>query len=218
MFSGMKWFRGSLQELDTAAFRDPSESLATSGGFSRTATSLLVRPPAQSDLWRKTYYTPELIKDEAPALLKPLPPDATVSVVLHLSALHQFDQGGLLARVDAEHWAKFGLELVDRRFALSAVVTNAHSDWSTRPWEADRERAKACLRLHRKGNSIVMEAKAEHAGELEMFRIAYLNVPDESEWLVGPFAASPTTGGGCVAEFSGFVVGAPQAPSHSAEL
>ena len=44
----------------------------------------------------------------------------------------QYDQAGLMLRVDAAHWIKAGLEL-DGRLWLSVVVTNGVSDWSQQP-------------------------------------------------------------------------------------
>ncbi len=45
----------------------------------------------------------------------------------------QYDQAGLMLRVDAEHWVKAGLEFADGRLWLSVVVTNGVSDWSQQP-------------------------------------------------------------------------------------
>ena len=45
----------------------------------------------------------------------------------------QYDQAGLMLRVDAEHWIKAGLEFADGRLWLSVVVTNGISDWSQQP-------------------------------------------------------------------------------------
>jgi regulation of enolase protein 1 (concanavalin A-like superfamily) len=45
----------------------------------------------------------------------------------------QYDQAGLMLRVDAEHWIKAGLEFADGRLWLSVVVTNGVSDWSQQP-------------------------------------------------------------------------------------
>ena len=45
---------------------------------------------------------------------------------------HQYDQAGLMLRLDAEHWIKAGLEL-DGELWLCVVVTNGVSDWSQQP-------------------------------------------------------------------------------------
>jgi uncharacterized protein len=45
----------------------------------------------------------------------------------------QYDQAGLMLRVDAENWIKAGIELADGRSWLSVVVTRGLSDWSQQP-------------------------------------------------------------------------------------
>ena len=58
--------------------------------------SLIIRPPAKSDFWRKTYYEPVLLADKAPFLYYPLQKDTfyTVETTFNLTADCQFDQAG----------------------------------------------------------------------------------------------------------------------------
>ncbi|HEY0298503.1 MAG TPA: DUF1349 domain-containing protein, partial [Arachidicoccus sp.] len=42
----------------------------------------------------------------------------------------RFDQSGLMLRTDHEHWIKAGVEYVDGKLNVSAVVTNIKSDWN----------------------------------------------------------------------------------------
>ncbi len=42
----------------------------------------------------------------------------------------RFDQAGLMIRIDHENYIKTGIEYVDGKFNLSAVVTHKTSDWS----------------------------------------------------------------------------------------
>ena len=41
-----------------------------------------------------------------------------------------FDQMGLMLRIDHENWIKAGVEYVDGKQNVSAVVTHRTSDWS----------------------------------------------------------------------------------------
>jgi regulation of enolase protein 1 (concanavalin A-like superfamily) len=123
----------------------------------RTTTQLTIYPPAKKDFWRKTYYKPMLVKDDGPFLFYALPmtrsnkADAvennsssssgeeeycyyTIETSFRLTAVCQFDQAGLMIRLDARHWLKTGIEVVDGKARLSCVVTNIYSDWSTQPW------------------------------------------------------------------------------------
>ena len=91
---------------DCQWLNEPTEE--THGAFTFTIADdhFTFAPPGKKDFWRKTFYTPELIKDDGCALLKPIPlgqGDVTISVKMVLKVLHQFDQGGLLIRVDSEH-------------------------------------------------------------------------------------------------------------------
>uniref|UniRef100_A0A7S1MA06 DUF1349 domain-containing protein n=1 Tax=Neobodo designis TaxID=312471 RepID=A0A7S1MA06_NEODS len=213
------------------------------GTFRLESDELTVCPLGQRDFWRKTFYSPELIKDDGNALVAYVPLDAgdvTIDVTLRLRATHQFDQAGLFIRVDRERWVKAGFEFVDGRMRLSCVVTNGHSDWSTQPWPSQNASAatEAAVRLRVtrvRGDSIAFEAApvgdggdAAAAPEYAMVRIAHLGthmppaasdgaMPLKTPWLVGPFAASPIQGGGCVARFADFSVAPAKRTAHDTD-
>lgn len=63
---------------------------------------LFVEPAADSDLWRHTGYG--FVHDDAPALLAPFATGSAVEVGFRLDYTGQFDQAGVLARVDGEPW------------------------------------------------------------------------------------------------------------------
>lgn len=151
--------------------------------------SLRVTPPAKKDFWRKTFYDPILLKDDGPVAYMELNTTQwyTLTTSFTLTAVSQFDQAGLYLRLDAEHWIKTGIEVVDQEPRLSAVVTNVYSDWSTQPWSdysttttGNNETAvvvQCQLRLHVRGSNVVVEAK-QHGGqksEWQFIRIAHLN-------------------------------------------
>eukprot|EP00947_MAST-08B_sp_MAST-8B-sp1_P004058 g4058.t1 len=150
-----------------------------------------IRPLPGSDFWARTFYSPLLVKSNAPALLGP-PLGNRAEATLHLSftldPVTQFDQGGALVFVDADNWLKAGIEYVDGTPRLSVVVTNAgFSDWSTGAMPAPRTadatlgsssspsgsagRLSVALRVHKlwpgaaQGPSIVVEAAPLHVGD-----------------------------------------------------
>ena len=53
---------------------------------------------------------------------------ASVKVTGQYKAL--YDQAGLMLRLDDQNWIKTGIEYVDERQNVSAVVTREFSDWS----------------------------------------------------------------------------------------
>lgn len=155
-----------------------------SGGSSR----LVLAPPAKKDFWRKTYYEPILIKDDGPFLYRRLSAEKwyTIETSFRLTAERQFDQAGLMVRLDADHWIKAGIEAVDGRPRLSCVVTNGYSDWSTQPWSdytssikddegGDATTTRARIRIHCRGTSFVVQAKECDDEEWGFCRIAHLS-------------------------------------------
>ena len=160
-----------------------------------------IRPPPKRDFWRKTFYEPVLIKDDAPFLYCAVPRDlhCTVTACFELQAASQFDQAGLMIRLSSQHWLKTGIELVDGIPLLSCVVTNTYSDWSTQPFIKDSTTIKKkvtsvatasgaattvaenvvhvpeCrIRVHCRGTSFVVQAVMD--GVWRMIRIAHLSV------------------------------------------
>ena len=97
---------------------------------------LTIHPAPKRDFWRKTFYEPVLIKDDAPFLYCAIPRDqhCTVTTCFELQGVSQFDQAGIMIRISSQHWLKTGIELVDGMPLLSCVVTNVYSDWSTQPF------------------------------------------------------------------------------------
>jgi regulation of enolase protein 1 (concanavalin A-like superfamily) len=121
---------------------------------------LLLAAPAKKDFWRKTYYEPLLVKDNAPFLystisMKDMP--FTIETKFTIQPKKQFDQVGIVIRMDNEHWIKTGIEVVDGTPRLSCVVTNGFSDWSTQPWTCNSLRIRVHC-LPQNGGSFVVEA------------------------------------------------------------
>jgi regulation of enolase protein 1 (concanavalin A-like superfamily) len=202
---------------------------------------LRLYPPAKKDFWRKTYYEPVLIKDDAPVAHVTLDMQKwyTITTSFTLTAVRQFDQAGLYIRIDSQHWIKAGIEVVDQKPRLSAVVTNVYSDWSTQSWEmytTDKQSTivKCCLRIHCRGESFVVEAKQD--GDWEFVRIAHLSpnvvypndpiqsegtfqgpVPPSGKLWAGVFAASPEDQRGAFVDFEDFSVVAGSSFEHNAD-
>ena len=116
---------------------------------------LLVTAVEGSDAWRTTSYG--FVHDSEHALLAPLPQDSAVEVELTTAFTEQFDQGGVLVRVDSEHWVKAGVEYSDGACQLGAVVTAPVSDWSVAPvpeWTGRR----VLVRVSRSGDALTVRA------------------------------------------------------------
>ena len=195
--------------------------------------SLTISPEPQRDYWSRTFYTPLLVKHDAQTLLAtvPLQMETMVTVAFTLSPVSQFDQAGIMVKVDDQCWVKAGIEYTDGLPRLSCVVTNeGYSDWSTQTWKLDNDQTTTSLRVRvskllpglEQGPSLVMEASpfrkgdtAESAGEWFQVRIASLRSRDKP-WKMGVFAICPVVNRGASVQFHHIQFGAP-VTVHQAE-
>ena len=93
--------------------------------WSGDASDLTVAVEPDTDFWRVTHYG--FTRDSGHFL-----DTGALGLRFRGDFAHQYDQAGLMLRLDAEHWIKAGLEL-DGELWLSVVVTNGVSDWSQQP-------------------------------------------------------------------------------------
>ena len=93
--------------------------------------SMQVTP--QSDYWRISHYG--FTVDDAPFLYTHRGGEFEVKVKVSGDYRTRYDQAGLMLRIDHENYIKAGIEFVDGKYNLSAVVTHHTSDWSIIPLE-----------------------------------------------------------------------------------
>ncbi|MDU0348628.1 DUF1349 domain-containing protein [Actinomyces sp. MRS3W] len=155
--------------------------------------TLLVTAVEKSDAWRRTGYG--FTVDTAHALLAPLAQDSAMEVDLTAAFTENFDQAGIMVRVDAENWVKAGVEFSDGACQLGAVVTAGSSDWSVGPvpdWQGKRVR----IRVSRKGDALTMRAgliAPDGTAALRMVRL--LPFPEDAVAEAGPFLCAPSRAG-----------------------
>ena len=82
----------------------------------------------QSDYWRISHYG--FTVDDAPFLYTLRGGEFEVKVKISGDYIARFDQAGLMLRIDHKNYIKAGIEFVDGKYNLSAVVTHNTSDWS----------------------------------------------------------------------------------------
>jgi regulation of enolase protein 1 (concanavalin A-like superfamily) len=232
--NGLHWF------CPPETWKDEEFDDETKKGWWKVEGSqLYLAPPAKKDFWRKTYYQPLLVKDDAPFLYRKIPMKnlpVTVETSFSLSAKSQFDQAGIMIRLDYEHWVKTGIEVVDGVPRLSCVVTNTFSDWSTQQVENSQMKIRVHV-LPQHGGSIVVEAAPLGSEEWAFIRIAHLNkdmrhdllnddptvkkafqgddAPKDSI-MVGIFGACPVDQNGMVVAFQDFSITEGSAFVHDA--
>lgn len=173
---GLKWFcapdswKGTWEGDENGEGKDGWWKIDDDG-------KMLLAPPAKKDFWRKTYYQPLMVKDDGPFLYAAVPQDnlpVTVQTTLSLTPKAQFDQAGIMIRLDKDHWIKTGIEMVDETPRLSCVVTNGFSDWSTQNWSAPAIKIRVHL-LPQNGGSFVVEAAPVGTDDWNFIRIAHMN-------------------------------------------
>jgi len=152
---------------------------------------LLVAAAEGSDAWQKTSYG--FVHDSEHALLRPFEPGAAIEVDYLATMSEQFDQAGLLVRLDSEHWIKAGTEYADGALRVGAVVTDGYSDWSTAPvadWSGRVVRVRASWA------DDALTIRAGLVGEpLDLIRLARWPVPAGGGVLAGPYCCAPTRAG-----------------------
>ena len=152
-------------------------------------TQLEMEAAEGSDLWRHTGYG--FVRDSGHALLQRIEPGQACEVDVLATMAEQFDQAGLLARVDESAWLKAGLERADGRLGLSTVVTDGRSDWSTGPVD-EWAGAWVRIRLSVGPDRLTVRARPE-GGEWRLVRLAAF---DPSRTIrVGPYCCAPSRAG-----------------------
>ena len=81
-----------------------------------------------TDYWRLTHYG--FTVDDGPFYYETLGGEFEVKVKITGEYKTRFDQMGLMLRIDEKTWIKTGVEFVNEKINISAVVTNEKSDWS----------------------------------------------------------------------------------------
>ena len=98
----------------------------------------------------------------------------------------QYDQAGLMVRMDEAHWIKCGIEFYNGAQQVSAVVTREYSDWSIAPLAATPQ--SLWLRLKRLDTVIEIEYALDGI-HYQLLRQAYFSADEAMD--VGLICASP---------------------------
>jgi regulation of enolase protein 1 (concanavalin A-like superfamily) len=166
-------------------FNEPAEWSVDDG--------LTVTAERDTDFWRTTHNG--LIRDTGHIFGRELTGDFTVRATFAGKYQDQWDQAGIALRIDERNWIKTGIEILDGRPLLSAVVTRDMSDWSVTPAP---DTAEITIEAVRTGDTVTITSGGN------MLRQAYL--PPDVPVLAGVMCAAPD-GGGFRVRFSDVFVG-----------
>ncbi len=112
----------------------------------------------------------------------------------------RFDQAGLMLRIDNENYIKAGIEYVDGKYNVSAVVTHHTSDWSV--ITLDRPVPYIWIKAVRRLDAVEIFYSFDDK-EYIMMRNAWMQ--DNIPMKVGVMGACPD-GSGFTAKFENFTV------------
>ena len=120
--------------------------------------ALVVQPAAATDFWQETHYG--FRADNGHFLFTEVGGDFTITTKVRFDPVHQYDQAGLMVRLDAHCWIKTSVEYEPHGPArLGAVVTNhGFSDWSVQDFP--RETREVCLRIRKEASDFIVEFAA----------------------------------------------------------
>jgi regulation of enolase protein 1 (concanavalin A-like superfamily) len=146
---------------------------------------------ANTDFWQRTHYG--FRRDDGHFYHTTSDDDFSLSATFRFTARAQYDQCGLMARVDAENWIKCSIEYEDERLSrLGSVVTNlGYSDWATQ--EIGSDSAVIAYRMQRRGADFLLEHSLDGARFAQM-RVAHLH-QGQGRILIGVYACSPKRAG-----------------------
>lgn len=172
-------------------FNEPENWTLENGKLSLQVT-------AKTDFWRLTHYG--FTVDDGPFLYSLRGGEFEMKVKIKGNFQTRFDQMGLMLRLHEKTWIKAGVEYVDDKVNLSAVVTHEHSDWSISPLDFVPEHLWFKV-IRRKDAVEIFHSLDGHV--YNMMRLAYF--PQNQPLMAGLFAASPD-GEGFEATFEEFSI------------
>ncbi len=159
---------------------------------------LTVTADAGTDFWRTTHYG--FVRDNGHVYGEELDGDFDLSVGVRGAYADQYDQAGVMVRVDDRHWIKTGIEFVDGRIRFSTVVTLTYSSWAVA--DLPTGLTELGLRLARRGDAVEVRYTVD-GGPAELAAVAYL--PPGKAAFAGALCAAPA-GGGFEVSFHGLAV------------
>jgi len=155
-----------------------------------------------TDFWQRTHYG--FRRDNGHALLTPVTENFCMIVRTVFRPRLQYDQCGLMVRLDAENWIKASTEFESPDHSrLGSVVTNlGWSDWATVDLSGPVE--EMWYRIQSRGQDFLLEFSRD-GQTWSQLRIAHLHQAFET-LAIGPYACSPMQGS-FEAEFDHYQVG-----------
>ena len=153
----------------------------------RSGDGLEIITDSETDFWQRTHYG--FRRDNGHCLFTVIEGDFQLAAHVRFQPCSQYDQCGIMLRVDAENWIKLSTELEDEAISrLGSVVTNlGYSDWATQ--DVSSLVTERWYRIRRQGNDFFLES-AEDGHSWNQLRVAHLHKA-AARIEAGVYACSP---------------------------
>jgi uncharacterized protein len=152
--------------------------------WNRENDSMTMFVTPKTDFWRITHYG--FTVDDGSFLYETVGGEFEVKVKITGDYQIRFDQMGLMLRIDEKTWIKAGVEFVNEKINISAVVTNEKSDWSV--IETNSKPKYLWFKAIRRLDAVEIFYSYDDL-TYTMMRLAYF--PNNRPVMVGMTAASP---------------------------
>ena len=142
---------------------------------------------AKTDFWQNTHYGFQ--RDDGHCLLTRLAGDFSLVTRVESRPQEQYDQCGLMVRVDSENWIKVSTEHESETYSrLGSVVTNlGFSDWATQ--DIPSNFSEMWYRISKNGRDFLLEHSYDGRNWSQL-RVAHLHeMPEQLQ--MGVYACSP---------------------------
>ena len=140
--------------------------------------------PAATDYWRVTHYG--FIRDNGPFRYQDRSGNFEATVRISGEYHELYHQAGLMIRINEKNWIKTGIEFVNGKQNVSAVVTREFSDWSV--LSRTDNPPFIWLRLQRYNDTVQVSYSLD-GQKWSMIRLAYF--PPDVPVKIGMVAAAP---------------------------
>ena len=153
----------------------------------RLGAGLEIFTDEKTDFWQTTHYGFQ--RDDGHCLLTKATGDFSLLTRVEFRPQTQYDQCGLMVRVDSQNWIKVSTEYESPACSrLGSVVTNCgFSDWATQ--DIPSSHREMWYRISRNGSDFLLENSYDGQNWLQL-RVTHLHKVSE-QLQVGVYACSP---------------------------
>lgn len=154
------------------------------------ANGLHITTDPETDFWQRTHYG--FRNDNGHCLLTAIEGDFQFTTSVKYQPQNEYDQCGLIIRIDEENWIKASAEYINPQLSeLGSVVTNlGYSDWATTEISPDIQ--QMWYRVSRRGDDFWLQNSYD-GRKWQQLRITHMHAAAES-LQVGIYACSPRDG------------------------